>query len=132
MGYLNVNLYSPVAAVFFLSLSFAWFFIKKKLTPHQLPLPPGPKGLPFLGSAFEINKSKPWLTYEEWKNSYGASLCKRRVSRSSSLGILGEIVSCKLLGQAYIILNSDRVVKALLDQRSTIYSERPVLETSKL
>jgi hypothetical protein len=43
----------------------------KALTPKQLVLPPGPKGLPFIGSAFSINKREPWLTYTEWKKSYG-------------------------------------------------------------
>lgn len=46
--------------------------------------------------------------------------------------VLGEIVSCKVLGQTFIILNSDRVAKALLDQRSNIYSDRPAIRTSAL
>ena len=44
----------------------------------------------------------------------------------------GEIVSCTLLGQTYIIINSERVAKALLDQRSIIYSDRPEIRLSKL
>lgn len=47
-------------------------------------------------------------------------------------GMLGEIVSCNLLGQTYIIINSKRVAKALLEQRSNIYSDRPVIQTSAL
>jgi len=46
--------------------------------------------------------------------------------------ILGEIVSCTLLGQTYIIINSERAAKALLEQRSNIYSDRPVIRTSTL
>lgn len=48
------------------------------------------------------------------------------------LEVQGEIVSCKLLGQTYIIINSERVANALLDQRSNIYSGRPVIQTSTL
>ncbi|KIJ14344.1 hypothetical protein PAXINDRAFT_12993 [Paxillus involutus ATCC 200175] len=86
----------------------------KALTPKQLALPPGPKGLPFIGSAFSINKREPWLTYTEWKKSYG------------------EIVSCRVFGEQYIILNSERVVKALVEQRSSIYSDRPVIRAASL
>ncbi|KIK93480.1 hypothetical protein PAXRUDRAFT_828945 [Paxillus rubicundulus Ve08.2h10] len=84
----------------------------KALTLRQLALPPGPKGLPFIGSAFSINKREPWLTYTEWKKSYG------------------EIVSCRVFGEQYIILNSERVVKALVEQRSSIYSDRPVIKAA--
>ncbi|KAN0092737.1 Cytochrome P450 [Tylopilus felleus] len=113
-GGVNVALYAPVVVVVFLALCSVGLIIRKRLTPHQLPLPPGPKGLPFLGSALEINKNEPWLTYGEWKKAYG------------------EIVSCNLLGQTYIIINSKRVAKALLEQRSNIYSDRPVIQTSAL
>lgn len=47
-------------------------------------------------------------------------------------GVVGEIVSCQLLGQTYIIINSERVAKVLLEQRSNIYSDRPVIRTSSL
>lgn len=33
-------------------------------------LPPGPRGLPVLGSVFELAKD-PWLTFTEWKKTYG-------------------------------------------------------------
>ena len=67
MDYLN----TPTAVVVSLSLCFVWLTLRKKLSPHQLPLPPGPKGLPFLGSALEIDKDEPWVTYGEWKKTYG-------------------------------------------------------------
>lgn len=55
-----------------------------------------------------------------------------RFMHSPSFGVLGEIVSCKLLGQIYIIINSERVANALLDRRSSLYSDRPVIQTSAL
>lgn len=43
----------------------------------------------------------------------------------------GELLYLRLLGQNFIILNSEKVARALLDQRSSIYSDRPVLPTNK-
>lgn len=37
-----------------------------------MPLPPGPRGLPLIGSVFDVNLAEPWLTYEEWGKQYGA------------------------------------------------------------
>ena len=71
MGHPNSALYALAVIVLFLALCSVGLIARKKLTPHQLPLPPGPKGLPFLGSALEINKNEPWLTYVEWKKLYG-------------------------------------------------------------
>ena len=33
-------------------------------------LPPGPKGIPFLGNLFQLSKA-PWKEFEVWKNQYG-------------------------------------------------------------
>ena len=36
----------------------------------QGPLLPGPRGLPLLGSVFQISKSQ-WLKYTEWQKEFG-------------------------------------------------------------
>ncbi|KAG2152780.1 cytochrome P450 [Suillus clintonianus] len=79
-----------------------------------LPLPPGPRPLPFLGNIFDIDMVHPWRTYSEWKKRYG------------------PIVSCRLIGQTVVIINSEKIARQLLDQRSAIYSDRPAGPVPKL
>ena len=41
-------------------------------------LPPGPKGLPFIGSAFDNARGYQWLSYEKWGKEYG--MCTGMIS----------------------------------------------------
>ncbi|KAF5365846.1 hypothetical protein D9757_012801 [Collybiopsis confluens] len=69
-------------------------------------LPPGPRGLPFLGNALDLSQHQ-WLKFTEWRKDYG------------------EIVYVSALGQPIIVLNSKKVAADLLDRRAAIYSDRP-------
>lgn len=100
-----------ILAAIALLLMYRWSF-SRKLT--GLPLPPGPKSLPFLGNVGDIDIARPWRTYSEWKEKYG------------------PIVSCRLIGQTVIIINSEIIARQLLDQRSAIYSDRPAGPVPKL
>ncbi|KIJ66911.1 hypothetical protein HYDPIDRAFT_85366 [Hydnomerulius pinastri MD-312] len=76
-------------------------------------LPPGPKGLPLIGNVLDINLSEPWLTFTQWAASHG------------------DLVYCSLFGRQIIVIQSMEVAKALLEQRSNIYSDRPPVKTTK-
>ena len=34
-------------------------------------MPPGPWGIPFLGSVLRVPVSMPWFQFTKWKNEYG-------------------------------------------------------------
>ncbi|KAG1771066.1 cytochrome P450 [Suillus placidus] len=80
---------------------------------YPLPLPPGPRSLPFLGNALQLDTKRPWLTYTAWGKTYG------------------KIIHSRLLGIDLIIINSETIARELLDKRSANYSTRPVIRTNE-
>ncbi|KAG0694426.1 cytochrome P450 [Suillus ampliporus] len=81
---------------------------------NPLPLPPGPRCLPFLGNILQLDTNRPWLTYTAWGKTYG------------------KIIHSRILGTDYIIINSETIARELLDKRSAIYSDRPIIRVSEL
>ncbi|OAX43366.1 cytochrome P450 [Rhizopogon vinicolor AM-OR11-026] len=78
------------------------------------PLPPGPRPLPLLGNALQIDTKRPWLTYTVWEKIYG------------------KLMYTSLLGIDMVVISSETIARELLDKRSAIYSDRPVFRTSEL
>lgn len=71
-------------------------------------LPPGPKGLPFLGNFLELSDSEVVrIKALTWAKHYG------------------EVFYTKVGGADYIWLSSPKAVKQLMDKKSSIYSSRP-------
>nr|BAL05143.1 cytochrome P450 [Phanerodontia chrysosporium] len=70
-------------------------------------LPPGPPGLPFLGNILQIPRKKEFIVFRDLGNIYG------------------DIVTLRVPGQIFVILNSRKAVADLLDARSQLYSDRP-------
>ncbi|KAG2076072.1 cytochrome P450 [Suillus decipiens] len=75
--------------------------------PSRPPLPPGPTPLPIVGNVLSLDAARPWLTFDTWKSTYG------------------NIIYARLLNKPVIVINSEGVAKDLLEDRSTIYSDRP-------
>ncbi|CCL99497.1 uncharacterized protein FIBRA_01515 [Fibroporia radiculosa] len=73
------------------------------------PLPPGPRGWPIIGNVFDMPTSYQWKTYTQWAEKWG------------------DIISVTLLGQPVVVVSSLEHVTELLERRSTLYSDRPIL-----
>ncbi|KAJ3898383.1 cytochrome P450 [Lentinula edodes] len=72
-------------------------------------LPPGPPGIPILGNLLQLPTTRPWLTFDKWREQYG------------------PIVYLNIAGQNMIVLGTHKAAADLLDRRANIYSDRPDL-----
>ncbi|SJL17632.1 uncharacterized protein ARMOST_21188 [Armillaria ostoyae] len=73
-------------------------------------LPPGPRPFLFFGNLFDIPSKSPWETYATWRQQYGA-----------------DLLHLTIFQHHIIVINSYSVAVDLLDKRSAIYSDKPVL-----
>ncbi|KAH7931262.1 cytochrome P450 [Leucogyrophana mollusca] len=92
-------------------LAGAGVYLLKQLMAKKspAPLPPGPKKLPLLGNILDMPSDKPWLVFADWGKKYG------------------DISSVEVLGQHIVVLNSVKPAIEMLDKKSSVYSDRPVL-----
>ncbi|KAI0691793.1 CyP450 monooxygenase [Cerioporus squamosus] len=69
-------------------------------------LPPGPRGLPFLGNVLDLRKGRPWLTFNKLREKYG------------------PILYFEAFRQPIVVLGSPDAVLEYLDRRSANTSDR--------
>ena len=130
------NIDIAIGAVSLVALLSVWTSLKTK--SPRFPLPPGPPQIPFLGNALHIDITEPHVTYTQWGHQYGSSSLVNTFTVSteacpSPLRHVGDIIYSRLLGQDYIIVNSEKVARALSDtRRSAVYADRPKFAIYKL
>jgi hypothetical protein len=102
------------------------YAILTHLTSRRLPLPPGPKGFPVVGTLFDGTKGKTWLVYDEWFKLYGMSFSRLQTcdTHSQFVTLLGDMVYFKIFGQGFLVLGSPKRTNDLFDKRSANYSDR--------
>ncbi|EMD37520.1 hypothetical protein CERSUDRAFT_73399 [Gelatoporia subvermispora B] len=81
---------------------------------RKLPLPPGPRSLPFVGNALHLPKLLPWREYAQWSKEYG------------------DVIFLRAFSQPIVILNSLEAVDDLLERRSSNNSDRLTVEMIEL
>jgi hypothetical protein len=125
-------------SLIFISLAVGFvFFVKsftdrRKRNPRNLPLPPGPKGLPLLGNMLQFPQVLPWEGYAKLCEEYGklsVFQCYRALLKPASAG---DMIYLKAPGQGILVLGSKRRVVDLLDKRATNYSDRPAFPITEL
>lgn len=115
---------STFQAVSLLLLACVAFWWARDRRPR---LPPGPRGLPFVGNVIGLPKKYEWLHWAKHKDVYGAYL-PASLRRLHLIHASGPVSSVCIMGQSIIILNSLKACQDLLEKRSSIYSGRPVLQ----
>ncbi|KZV76681.1 cytochrome P450 [Peniophora sp. CONT] len=96
---LSAYVLAAVPAVIFLAL---W----RSRSSH---LPSGPKPRFFTGNVHQFPRSEAWKVYAEWAKQYGS------------------VFMLRIFNQKIIVLNSHAAVMDLLEARSSIYSDRPMV-----
>ncbi|KAJ7437432.1 cytochrome P450 [Mycena galericulata] len=91
------------------AITLAVLFIRhvRNVVQFQSKLPPGPRGYPVVGNLFNISATKPWTTFTEWQHIYG------------------PFFYVNMPGRSMLVLNNRKVATALLEKRSSKYSDRP-------
>ncbi|PPQ78910.1 hypothetical protein CVT25_002370 [Psilocybe cyanescens] len=87
----------------------SWTASQFKLLGKGIRLPPGPKQSLITGNLYQLPKSEHWLTFTSWAKSYG------------------PITYFRVFHSKTIMLNSLKAAVDLLDSRSSIYSDRPIM-----
>ncbi|KAI0364208.1 cytochrome P450 [Pilatotrama ljubarskyi] len=82
-------------------------FLLVKQYVRRRNMPPGPRGLPFIGNKHQVPSVKPWRKFAEWNKQYG------------------PVVSLHLGSTPVIVLGTAQAAWDLLEKRSDIYSSRP-------
>jgi len=83
--------------------------VKKIFTKRSGPLPPGPSKLPILENLLDMPTSHEWITFAEWGKKWG------------------PMTTVSVFGQTMIVVNSAKTAIDMMDKKSAIYSDRPVM-----
>ncbi len=92
----------------FLSLSLISWIIWKWIRPNPLSYIPSPPGFPILGNIFQINPTKPRLTFQKWALQYGGAYRVRTIA-------IGEVV----------VVSSYDTIHEVLTLNGAAFSDRP-------
>jgi len=99
----------PLSIIFWLAAAgLGWSLLYTGLHHQSPPYPPGPSGECIFGNALQIPAERQWVTFAQWTERYGGYIFLR------------------IFRTPYLVINSLRTATDLLEQRSNIYSDRPV------
>ncbi|KAE8454276.1 hypothetical protein EG329_005201 [Mollisiaceae sp. DMI_Dod_QoI] len=93
----------------FVALLIGYVTSTRRSSPLGTVPPPGPKGLPLLGSMLDIPPQHSWLKFFSWSRQYG------------------PLYQISIAGKPHIILSSEKIANDLLRERGTLYSSREQL-----
>jgi hypothetical protein len=120
---------SPILLVLFL-LAVALLWRRSKQPHNNLPLPPGPKRWPLIGSLLQMPKAFQHETYREWCRQFGEHSFPL-YAWPSLLSLIelytgSDIIYINVLGQSIVVIDKYETAVEILEKRSGIYSSRYV------
>lgn len=108
-----------------------WVLLRQKRRQYRYP--PGPSRKPIIGNALDVPAQKPWITYMKWSKEFNSEFtyCFPD-STTINFAPAGTILGLKTMNMNMIVLHKIKDAEMLLEKRSSIYSDRPVLPIVKL
>ncbi|KXT09753.1 hypothetical protein AC579_9324 [Pseudocercospora musae] len=94
-------------ATSFLAIAVLLAWLKFTSATKNLPLPPGPSGVPILGNTLQVSKEHAWRQYLSWINEFG------------------PVVRLSIAGKTFILLGSAAAATDPLNKKSLTTSARP-------
>jgi hypothetical protein len=115
----------PISRIALITALVVFLVIRYIMSPWRK-VPPGPKGLPFIGHTFRLC-DKDWMFKKDIKRKFRASNTvsshpRPQVHKSETLD---HMMYLDALGQPILVINGLKTAFELLDRRASIYSDRP-------
>ncbi|KAG8984766.1 hypothetical protein FRB95_007778 [Tulasnella sp. JGI-2019a] len=88
-------------------LAMRWY--RSVRSRSSIPYPPGPPGDFILGNLRQMSSSYQWLTFADWGRKYG------------------PLTYLNIVGQPFLVINTQKAAVDLLEKKASIYSDRPRL-----
>ena len=108
-----------------------WVLLRQKR--RQYKYPPGPSPKPIIGNALDIRTEKPWLTYMKWSKEFNSAFPHGFTDVTLLHATpVGDILGLTAMNMNMIVLHKFKDAEMLLEKRSSIYSDRPVLPVIEL
>jgi hypothetical protein len=109
-----------------LLLSYITFLLKKGRPRRKvnLPYPPGPRPLPFIGNLFDLALENEAAAYFKLARKYG-KINIRNLPIYLKQFPTGDLVFLNILGKKVLFVNSFNAATELFEKRSVNYSDRP-------
>ncbi len=98
------------------------------ILPKRQNSPPGPPGWPIIGNIFDLPTKESWKVYLDWSKHYGTHTAPVIFSALQKCHALtdSDVLSMRVPGARFFILNSVEAIQELLIKRSSLYSDRYV------
>ena len=108
-----------------------WVLLRQKRRQYRYP--PGPSRKPIIGNALDVPAQKPWITYMKWSKEFNSAFAYYFPDVTMThFAPAGTILGLKTMNMNMIVLHKIKDAEMLLEKRSSIYSDRPVLPIVKL